>query len=680
MYHCLIPVSIGELFDKYTILEIKQEFITDSNKLSYLKQEIDLLDDEISKYPVNYKLIISLKNVNAKLWDIEDKIRLKEKKQQFDDEFIQLARSVYITNDERCRIKNSISALFNGDIIDVKSYVDYNNESVVKPKEQPVKPKEQPVNQNDDVILLNLSASETEIPEKIFTHSTNPIIETNADHFNKYGETNADKFAQLAEQQTNNTDNHIEIRSQIEKYKKKLKTDKKNVDHIKKIAELAKSMEDYETAIQYFTDLIYLTPYDGSSINELGVCYYENKNYARAIEIFNQVLKLKNDIPDVYANIGATYQANRQYNEAIVAYNVANDLNKDERYYNALGSIYFYKKDYNKAITMYDYVHKQEYNPKYQLSFIHMAMNDFKTGLPLYENRLNDGNPIHPQTKMPTRLELGFLDYWDGKQHCDHLLLVYEQGLGDNIQIYRYMIELARKLPNMQISFFCNNGISNIFDSPCNNLILITNLNQYTTYNYKLYTMSLPFILNCTKIVPNKDNYIYVNPDKNKYWKNELSKLKKYKVAFTYKGFLISFIDKNVPFECFASLCDLDIDLICLHRKSEIGNDSIHKPENMHIYDIDVDKPFEDTIAILNNIDLFIAIDSVGIHISGVMNVPSWLLLGYGSDWRWGKTYKKSIWYDNVELIRLTENVPFETIMPKVKSKLEKHLNNAKAK
>ena len=488
--------------------------------------------------------------------------------------------------------------------------------------------------------------------------------------------TNLNDFVGASLDKLPDKDNTNEIVNKINKYKTKLKTDPKNLNLIKNIASMAKSISDYDTAIQYFTKLIDILPYDGSSVNELGVCYYEKRDFNNAVETFKKVLRIKNDIPDVYANIGAAYQGLQKYDQAISSYNIANKLQVNETYINALGNIYFYKKEYKTALEYYAKLTEKQYNAPYQIGFVYMAMNDFKTGLPLYEHRLNDGNPIHPQTKFPTRLDIGVLDYWNGKELCNHLLLIYEQGLGDNVQMYRYMIELARKHPTMKISFFCNNGISDIFKSPCENLKLIIQLKSFDVYDYKLYTMSLPFILNCTKIVPNVDNYIAINSDKDRYWKNELSRLTKLKVGFTYKGFLMSFIDKNISFDSFASLCDLDIDLISLQRKSEMVNDYKNKPSNMHIYDIDLDSPFEDTIAILNNIDLFIAIDSVGIHIAGVMNVPSWLLLGYGSDWRWGKDYKKSIWYDNVELIRVTENKPFDTIMPIVKTKLEKYVNN----
>ena len=681
MSHCLIPVSIGELFDKYTILEIKQHNITDNVKLEFIERELALLDDLIVKYPVNYAIVRSLKKINTKLWGIEDKLRVKEKNKTFDHEFIQLSRSVYMTNDERCKIKNQISALFDGDIIDVKSYVDYDNnvETPATPVSAPPAapaPAPAPVpapvpapapapassRSDEDVIILNVSDNEVTTPTQKKT-STQPK------------QTPQQKPPTLDLPVANNLHAH-----EIQKYEAKLKKDKHNIAYIKKLAELSKSSNDYNAAIMYYTKIIDLDPYDGTSINELGMCYFSIHNYAKAVDVFKSILALRNDIPDVYANIGAAYQANRQYKEATNAYNTANGLQPSEKHMNALGNIYFYMKEYEQSIYYYKqaYTKNNEFNIDYQISFVYMADQDFKSGLPLYEDRLNDGNPIHPQTKHPTRLELGFLGFWNGKDKCKNLLLIYEQGLGDNIQMYRYMIELARKHPDMNISFFCNNGISNIFNSPCKNLKLITQLGSFTDHDCKLYTMSLPFILNCTKVTPNVENYIHVKPDKNKYWKDKLSTLKKFKVGFTYKGFLISFIDKNIPFDKFASICDLDVDLICLHRKSEIEGDYDNKPANMHIYDIDADEPFEDTIAILNNIDLFIAIDSVTIHLAGVMKIPSWLMLGYGSDWRWGRKYTKSIWYDNVELIRMNENKPFEAIMPIVKKKLKTHIAQLK--
>jgi hypothetical protein len=122
---CNIPVSIGELCDKYTILLIKKDNIYDNDKLTHINNEISLLKPLILEYNINDTIINELLMCNKKLWDIEDRIRIKEFNKEFDDEFIQLARSVYFNNDNRALIKKEISILYNSNIIEVKSYVNY---------------------------------------------------------------------------------------------------------------------------------------------------------------------------------------------------------------------------------------------------------------------------------------------------------------------------------------------------------------------------------------------------------------------------------------------------------------------------------------------------------------------------------------------------------------------------
>jgi hypothetical protein len=123
MTHCLIPVSIGELYDKYSILEIKYERIKDLTKLEFVKREMDYLKPFIDEYRLEETYTTQLKSINEKIWDSEDMIRVKESLQEFDQEFITIARSVYKTNDERNVVKNQINNIFKSDIKDIKSYV-----------------------------------------------------------------------------------------------------------------------------------------------------------------------------------------------------------------------------------------------------------------------------------------------------------------------------------------------------------------------------------------------------------------------------------------------------------------------------------------------------------------------------------------------------------------------------
>ncbi|SEO78881.1 MULTISPECIES: DUF6165 family protein [unclassified Luteibacter] len=123
------PVSYGELIDKITILQIKLQEIKDEAKLANVRNELELLDatwknDSASDTDIADETA-RLLAVNQRLWKIEDDIRLKEKAQAFDAEFIQLARSVYIENDERAAIKREINVKLGSTLIEEKSYQDY---------------------------------------------------------------------------------------------------------------------------------------------------------------------------------------------------------------------------------------------------------------------------------------------------------------------------------------------------------------------------------------------------------------------------------------------------------------------------------------------------------------------------------------------------------------------------
>ena len=122
------PISLGELLDKISILVIKEKNITDIEKQKHIKKELlslyDTLDQFISRNEVE-EYIESLININTILWKIEDDIRDCERKNQFDQKFINLARSVYFTNDERTKLKLEINQKFGSELIEVKSYEKY---------------------------------------------------------------------------------------------------------------------------------------------------------------------------------------------------------------------------------------------------------------------------------------------------------------------------------------------------------------------------------------------------------------------------------------------------------------------------------------------------------------------------------------------------------------------------
>ena len=122
------PVSLGELVDKISILYIKNSNIKDEAKLKLIRDEMDMLIKTLDEHILKDKIQIyldSLIEINSKLWVIEDNIRDCERKKKFDQKFIELARSVYFTNDKRSEVKLNINNKFGSKIVEVKSYEKY---------------------------------------------------------------------------------------------------------------------------------------------------------------------------------------------------------------------------------------------------------------------------------------------------------------------------------------------------------------------------------------------------------------------------------------------------------------------------------------------------------------------------------------------------------------------------
>jgi len=124
-----VPVSPGEVLDKITILEIKSERISDAGKLANVKRELELLQaawqQSVPEDDTVRRIHDELKTINEALWEIEDDIRDKERAREFDQVFIDLARSVYVTNDQRANAKKELNIYLGSEIVEEKSYQDY---------------------------------------------------------------------------------------------------------------------------------------------------------------------------------------------------------------------------------------------------------------------------------------------------------------------------------------------------------------------------------------------------------------------------------------------------------------------------------------------------------------------------------------------------------------------------
>ena len=403
--------------------------------------------------------------------------------------------------------------------------------------------------------------------------------------------------------------------------------------------------------------------------NEIGVYYSKINDHRSSINHFKKVLAIKNDIPEIYTNMAECYRLLKEYNEAIACLNIAHRLRPSNYNYLQLGALYMYIKKHNDSIRAFQSLENPSQDNLHSTCFPYLASKQFIKGFELYENRLAS-NDISPMTNQKARVEIPALQYWNGTDECNHLLVVYEQGIGDNIQFFRYAIELSKRKPEMQITYFCRTNVSHLFEYENITVRDDSQMIDLASYDKKLYIMSLPYILKLTSITMNKINYIRENPSNIELWSERLSEFRdKLKVGIVYSGMLVSYIDKHMELSKFKPICNDDrFHCICLHANDEkIQRDfsQIDFADRLFNYDIDRYKAFFDTIAILRNIDVLVTIDTSVAHLAGVMGVKTLLLIGYTSDWRWFDTDDK-VWYESVEIIRMKENKPLEHLIPRI--------------
>lgn len=412
--------------------------------------------------------------------------------------------------------------------------------------------------------------------------------------------------------------------------------------------------------------------------NEIGVYYVKANDPKTAMYHFKQILTIKNDIPHVFNNISLCHIALKEYKAALVCLNISLRLHVCDDVYARLGSVYLYTKQYDESIKAFESIQNPSSINLYNSCFSYLAKKHLLKGYELYENRLAI-NDICTQTNNSQRVEIPSLSYWNGTDVCNHLIIIYEQGIGDNIQYFRFIIELSQKFPKLKITYYCKSNVSHLFNvEQYENIIVCDDSlpHDISMYDNKLYIMSLPYILKLEQITLNTINYIAEDDNSNINWKKTLTPFaNKLKVGIVYSGLLFSYIDKHIQLDNFKDICTDDaIQVFCLQQMdNKISNDflNIDFADKIICYDkLDDTKPFVDTISLLRNIDILITIDTSIAHLAGVMGVKTLLLIGYTSEWRWFDTDDK-IWYDSVQIIRMTEQKPLCELLPRVKSILK---------
>ena len=442
-----------------------------------------------------------------------------------------------------------------------------------------------------------------------------------------------------------------------------------------------KKKENYK-AKELFYKILSIDKLHPEANFNLGLVYFGEENFDEALKCFDNLIKINNKHLPSYYHKGLIYMARDNFDEAIKYFQICIDI--DEKFIPTLlnlGNIFLRKNEFKKSIFYYEKILNTTSDKTYSnlarfnISWNQLAEGNFDEGFKNYEIRKEKNNI---KIKIKEIIDKCSCNEWQGEDlNNKTILILSEQGLGDNIQFFRYLFWLKVEF-NANIIFFVDKKKSHLFkDTPFK---IVSNLNDITNVDYFKFIMSLPGVYykqnkNFQKLVP------YIKPDEEKClkWHHQFKKFNKPVIALNWQGDRTFMFDKtrSIPLINFEKILNLKKYKFISLQKG-FGSEQIkHNHFENHIIDLSKeidngDKTFEDTIAILKNVDCLITSDTSIAHLSGTLDVKTYLLLSFNPEWRWFIEKKYNIFYPNVKIIQQNKPGNWKSVFDDIEVILKK--------
>ena len=410
----------------------------------------------------------------------------------------------------------------------------------------------------------------------------------------------------------------------------------------------------------------------------LGILYQEEKDFNNALIYLKKVLNInKNNFNAIYY-LGLVNFNLRNLDESLDFFNKCIEANKDHfQSYLMLGHIYLRKKEFDKAVNNYKKV--LELNPgrertKFNLSWCYFALLKFEEAFEYYEFRKEKMIPKSRYLEVINK----FKSYeWNG-QNLDNktILIICEQGYGDNINFFRYLFWLNDKF-KVKIIFYSHKKLEHLFkNSPFQ---IVSNLNLIDHIDYHQHLLSLPGIYyKESKKFQKNINYIPVNEITDSKWEKKLNEFKKPIIALSWQGDSRYSHDdmRSIPLSYYKDILNnKNFNFISLQKN--FGSEQI-KSNNFENFLLDLsneidlgENAFEDTISILKKVNYLITSDTAIAHLAGTLDVKTYLLLSFNPEWRWHIELKYKCFYPNINIIQQKNFNDWGGVFKKLKDDLE---------
>ena len=462
-------------------------------------------------------------------------------------------------------------------------------------------------------------------------------------------------------------------------------------------------------ALDKFQNILVHRPNNANTLNFLGICFFQLKNYNKALFYIKKAIQNNSKEVGFYINLGNIYKDLKDYEKASKAYLSGLKINKvsPEIFYN-IGILCTDQQKYEEAEINYKKTLEIDPTNKFALNSlanVYKELSKFNEAIELYKQAIEiDNNYFQAHfhlglvllLKKPSSFAWEKYEYreskiknlniikdipkWDGSNlQKKTLLIICEQGIGDNVQFIRYLKKIKKN--QLNIFLLIKKNLISLFDKIDEVDKIFINENEVPSIDFYISLMSLPFIFRYETGVPPSYRFIKSNPKLKKYWELKLNKNKKIKIGIVWQGDHINNkkdFKRSISLKIFQPILELkEIEFVSLQKDFGREQIKLNKFENLitDFYGNIDQKPFEDTISIIECLDMVISVCTSVAHIAATMNKKTWIIIPHVPDFRWGLKGHKTIWYDNVKLYRQKKINDWNSVIGNLKKDLIKKYN-----
>lgn len=505
-----------------------------------------------------------------------------------------------------------------------------------------------------------------------------------------------------------------EIDTALEYFNAALALDKNDFHAHFNLSQCYIKKELWASAADQLESTIAADPRHEKAFLNLGTAYEKLNQHEKAITAYKRAIELNPHLFEAWFNLGAAYRHLEKIEEALEPFKKAAALRPDDlQVMLDLANIHNMLNNNQESLTLYEKI--LEKNPGaisilYNFGFTLKKMGKLKEALDVYARVLEqkpDYAPAHFSRSSIYLalgdLEKGWQDYewrwkaydeesskygfpvWKGEDLRNKILYVIaEQGLGDTFQFIRYIPLLKQRYPGLRIVFETQEPLLTLLKHQSYFDLVISRNQRPTTCDYQIALLSIPFVLKTrVETIPANIPYITIPQTLIDQWREKISSDKNFKIGICWQGnagystlaLRRAVASKSVHLNYFAPLFELpNVSIYCLqfvHGLDQIANFAYK--DKLIQFDSSFDNAngrFMDTAALMHNLDLIISVDTGTCHLAAAMNIPTWIILPYPSDWRWLLNRSDSPWYPSVKLFRQQESLAWEPAMSAIVQEL----------